>query len=299
MALWSVWSVLGQKIAYYKADLLRTGATIAGTFILALLGIKIGDAVINHVFKPRDRKLYFDERRMLTLRTLAKSTLRYITYFIVGFTILGELAELAGTSLKGFLAGAGILGVALGFGAQSLIKDVITGFFIVLENQYGVGEYITTGNFSGFVEEIGLRATRLRDWSGEYHIVPNGQITAVTNHSRGGMRAMVDVGIAYEEDIDRAIGVMTGVALAVCREMAEVIVEKPEVLGVVALKTGEVVIRTVAKTKPMEQWRVERELRKRYKEAFDRERIEFPYPCRLVISSGPEPDGQELPPAGK
>ncbi len=276
------------------ARLLKTGGTILGTVVLAFIGIKIGEALINRVFRPGDQKLYFDERRILTLRTLAKSLLRYVTYFIVGFTILGQLAEFARTDLKGFLAGAGILGVALGFGAQSLLRDVITGFFILLENQYAVGEYITTGNFSGFVEEIELRVTKLRDWGGEYHIIPNGQISAVTNHSRGSMRALVEVGIAYEEDIDKAISVMEEVSEKVRNELRDVIVEGPEVLGVVDLGPSEVVIRTIAKTKPMEQWRVERELRKRFKGAFDRAGIEIPYPRRVVITPGPGQDRKEL-----
>lgn len=280
-------SEIGNKIMLYKADLLKTSGTILGTFILALVGIKLGDALVDRVFKPREQ-MYFDERRVLTIRTLAKSIIRYVIYFIVGFTILGQLAELANTDLKGFLAGAGILGVALGFGAQSLVKDVITGFFILLENQYAVGEYITTGVFSGFVEEVGLRVTKLRDWGGEYHIIPNGQITAVTNFSRGSMRAMVEIGIAYEEDIDKALGVMNEVAENVGRELRELIVEGPEVLGIVALGPSEIVIRTIAKTKPMEQWKVERELRKRYKEAFDRAGIEIPYPRRVMITQEPE-----------
>lgn len=277
-------SVLLEKFVINKAELFKAFTTIIGTLAIAYIGVKIGDALIDRIFKPRDQKLYFDERRVLTLRTLSKSILRYLVYFIVGFTVLGQLAEMAGTDLKGFLAGAGILGVALGFGAQSLVRDVITGFFILLENQYAVGEYISTGSFSGFVEEMGLRVTKLRDWSGEYHIIPNGQIQTVTNYSRGSMRALVEVGIAYEEDIDRAIMVMNRVAEEVGKEFKEVIVEGPEILGVVALGQNEVVIRTVAKTKPMEQWKIERELRKRYKEAFEREKIEIPYPRTVVIS---------------
>jgi len=269
----ALWSLIIQYIQHYKLDLLKTGGTILGTLILAYVGIKIGDAVINRIFKPRGQKPYFDERRVLTLKTLTKSVLRYATYFVVGFTIIGQLAQFTNTDPKGFLAGAGILGVALGFGAQSLVKDVITGFFILLENQYGVGEYITTGSFSGFVEELGLRVTKIRDWGGEYHIIPNGQITAVTNFSRGSMRAVVEVGIAPAEDIDKTLSVMNRVAETVGRELAEVIVEGPEVLGVTAFGSGEVVIRTIAKTKPMEQWRVERELRKQFKEAFNREGI--------------------------
>lgn len=288
-----IFDVVGQKIAAHQGDILKTGGTILGTLLVAFAGIKLGDAIINKVFKPRDNKLYPDERRILTIKTLSKSILRYAVYFVVGFTILGQLADLAQTDPKGFLAGAGILGVALGFGAQSLVKDVITGFFIILENQYAVGEYITTGNFSGFVEEIGLRVTKLRDWGGEYHIIPNGQINTVTNFSRGSMRAVVEVGIAYEEEVDRALEVMNRVAESVRREMQNVIVEGPEVLGVVNFGPSEVIIRTVAKTKPMEQWQVERELRKRFKEAFDREGIEIPYPRRVIISPGPDPDSRE------
>jgi len=281
-------SVITQKAFGYKEELLKFAGTIIGIFVLAFILIKAGDLIINRILKPRDQKFYFDERRILTLRTLAKSILRYIVYFIIGFTVLGQIAELTGTDLKGFLAGAGIMGVALGFGAQSLVKDIITGFFILLENQYVVGEYITTGGFSGFVEEIELRVTKLRDWGGEHHIIPNGQITAVTNFSRGSMRALVEIGIAYEEDINRALEVMQRTAADLAGEFGDIIVEGPEVLGVVAFGPSEVVIRTVAKTKPMEQWRVERELRKRFKEAFDREGIEIPYPRHVVIAGGAE-----------
>lgn len=269
-----------EKILTYKPEFFRAGGTVLGTLVLAFAGIKIGDFLIDRVLRPREQK-YIDERRILTLRTLAKSILRYATYFIVGFTILGQLVK----DPKGFLAGAGILGVALGFGAQSLVRDVITGFFILLENQYAVGEYITTGGFSGFVEEVGIRITKLRDWGGEYHIIPNGQITAVTNFSRGNMRAVVEVTVAYEEDVDRAIDVMKRVAEKMGQEMKDVITEGPEVLGVVAMGPGEVVIRTVAKTRPMEQWGIERELRKRFKEAFEKEGIEAPK--RTIISNGP------------
>lgn len=280
-------SVLIERINW--EEVLWAIITIIGTLILAYLFIKIGDAVIVRVFKPRDQKLYFDERRVLTIQTLSKSILRYAIYFIVGFTILGQLAQMAGTTLQGFLAGAGLLGVALGFGAQSLVKDVITGFFILLENQYTVGEYINTGGFSGFVEEMGLRVTKLRDWSGEYHIIPNGQIQTVTNFSRGSMRALVEVGIAYEEDIDRTIGVMSQVAREVGQEFKDIIVDGPEVVGVVSLGPNEVMIRTVAKTKPMEQWKIERELRKRYKEAFEKENIEIPHLRNLVNQTRQDP----------
>lgn len=251
---------------------------LAVYLIAAFIGIKIGDYLINKIFRPRV-KIYLDERRINTLRTLLRSLLRYAVYFVLAFTVLDNIT---GGNIKGILAGAGIIGVALGFGAQSLVRDVITGFFILFENQYAVGEYVTIGSLSGFVEEMEIRVTKLRDWGGEVHIIPNGQVTTVTNYSRGSMRALVEISIAYEEDIDRALEVLRSSAVELAAEQKEVIVEGPDVLGVVALGSAEVVIRTVAKTKPMEQWAVEREMRKRFKEAFIREGIEMPYMKRPV-----------------
>ncbi|KNZ69724.1 mechanosensitive ion channel MscS [Thermincola ferriacetica] len=278
-----------QKIPLISEETLAKVFTVTykiiGIIVIAKIGLMLGNFIINKVFTFGDRRPYFDERRVNTLRTLLKSALRYAAYFLVGLGVLQELLQtLLGTDIKTFLAGAGIIGVALGFGAQSLVKDIVTGFFILLENQYAVGEYITTGQYSGFVEEMGLRVTKLRDWGGELHIVPNGMLTAVTNYSRGSMRAMVDMSIAYEEDIDKAIHVMSRVAGEIAEELQDVIVEGPEILGVVAFGPSEVIIRCVAKTKPMEQWRVERELRKRFKEAFDKEGIEIPYPKQVYIS---------------
>ncbi|MFZ5641194.1 MAG: mechanosensitive ion channel family protein [Bacillota bacterium] len=263
---------------------------IAGYLVAAFIGIKIGDFIINKIFRPRE-KLYFDERRVNTMRTLLRSVLRYAVYFILIFMILETTVK----DIKGFLAGAGIIGVALGFGAQSLVRDVITGFFILFENQYAVGEYVTIGNLSGFVEEMELRVTKLRDWGGEMHFIPNGQVTTVTNFSRGSMRALVEISIAYEEEIDRALSVLKREAAEIAGELKEVVEEGPEVLGVVALGPSEVVIRVVAKTKPMEQWAVEREMRKRFKAAFDREGIEIPYPKRVMIT----PLGNNAPGPGR
>lgn len=260
---------------------------IAGYIIAAFIAIKIGDFVIKKIFRPRET-LYFDERRVNTMRTLLRSVLRYAAYFIVAFMVLDNVTN---GNIKGFLAGAGIIGVALGFGAQSLVKDVITGFFILFENQYAVGEYITVGKLSGFVEGVELRVTKLRDWGGELHFIPNGQVTTVTNFSRGNMRATVEIGIAYEEDIGRAMEVMKSEAARLAEELKEVIVEGPEILGVVALSPAEVVIRAVAKTRPMEQWAVERQMRQRFKEAFERESIELPYPKRVIITPV---DGNDL-----
>lgn len=253
---------------------------VAGYLLAAFMAIKIGDFIINKIFRPREKR-YFDERRVNTMRTLLRSVLRYAVYFVLVFMVFDNATN---GNIKGFLAGAGIIGVALGFGAQSLVKDVITGFFILFENQYAVGEYVNIGNnLSGFVEEVEIRVTKLRDWGGEVHYIPNGQVTTVTNFSRGSMRALVEVSITYAADIDRALAVLKTAAAEVAGELKDALVEDPEVLGVVALGPSEVVIRTIARTKPMEQWAVEREMRKRFKEAFDREGIEMPYARRVLL----------------
>ena len=155
--------------------------------------------------------------------------------------------------------------------------------------EYFISDYssdidIKISSYEGIVEDLGMRVTKIRDFSGELHIIPNGEIHVVTNRTRGAMRALVSVGIAYEEDIDRAIKVIDKVAKEI-RNNNESILDGPTVQGVVALDASSVVIRVVAKTEPMEQWAVERELMKKIKEAFDRENIEIPY-SKMVVYKG-------------
>jgi small conductance mechanosensitive channel len=180
------------------------------------------------------------------------------------------------------LATAGIGGLAVGFGAQGLVKDVINGFFILFEDQYAVGDFVTIGDTTGTVEEIGLRITKIRSFKGDLTIIPNGQIQKVVNYTRGNMLAVVDVGIAYEMDIEKSIKVIEMVAREYAQENPD-IVEEPQVLGVMDLGESQITIRVIARSLPMKQWAVERELRKRIKEAFDRNGIEIPYPRRVVI----------------
>ena len=148
--------------------------------------------------------------------------LRSIAFYVITFSVLLNILEHVFNFKTGtLLASASVLGVALGFGSQSLVKDIIGGFFILFEDQFSVGEYVKVGEFSGVVEEVGLRATRLRDWGGELHIVPNGYINAVTNFNRGKMRALVDIYIPYDEDLDRAMAVMHSVCEDTGREFVE------------------------------------------------------------------------------
>lgn len=252
---------------------------VIAVFIGARIALYIGGILIDRALLPRKQIGFtLEERKIKTLSPLLKSILRYTVDFLAVVTAL----KIFNIPTESIIATAGIGGLAIGFGAQNLVKDVITGFFIIFEDQYSVGDYIETAGISGIVEEMGLRVTKLRDFGGELHIIPNGEVTTVTNHSRGNMRAMVDVSIAYEEDIDKAIAVLTRVCEEV-KQKRQDITEGPEVLGVNELGESGISIRVLAKTLPMQQWAVERQLKKEIKEAFDREGIEIPYPKMVVI----------------
>lgn len=256
--------------------------------VLIFTSIFIITRIVNHIVDRslHDRKisrLQITDRRMNTLSEILKKVVKYVLVFI-GITISLDLFSINTTSI---IATAGIGGLAIGFGAQSLVKDIITGFFILLEDQYAVGDYVKIGSFEGVVEELGVRVTKLRDFTGELHIIPNSNVQVVTNRTRGAMRALVKISIAFEEDINRAIQVIEKVSAELARSN-ENILEGPTVLGVTELGGPDVVLTVVAKTKAMEQWAVEREIRKGIKEAFDREGIEISNSKVVVVDRGKE-----------
>jgi len=218
-------------------------------------------------------------QRALTLGTVLRSVATATIFVIAGLMALNELE----IDIGPLLAGAGIAGVALGFGAQSLVKDFLTGIFMLAEDQFGVGDVIDVGEATGTVEHLGLRSTRLRDVAGTVWHVPNGEITRVGNMSQLWARTILDMEVAYDTDIDRATEVMKAVADEVWRSQEEVtILEEPEVWGVEAFGADSIAIRLAVKTRPSEQWRTARVLRARLKEAFDREGIEIPFPQRAL-----------------
>jgi moderate conductance mechanosensitive channel len=198
--------------------------------------------------------------------------------------VLGEV----GFQLGPFIAGAGIVGVALGFGAQNLVKDFLSGIFMILEDQYGVGDVVDLGEASGSVEAVGLRVTRLRSVDGTVWYVRNGEVIRVGNKSQGWARAVLDIPIGYSEDIDRVRELLRETADALYRdpEYADMVLEEPEVWGVEALSNESVVIRVVVKTEPLKQWEVARELRRRIKTAFDEHGIEIPQPTVWMRTDG-------------
>lgn len=261
---------------------------VVSVLIIAKIVLNFGNFIIEKVLGSRKSKgIPIDKKKSDTLISILKSIFRYLVYFISIVTIL----KIFGIPTESIIATAGIGGLAIGFGAQHLVSDIISGFFILFEEQFSVGDYITTSGVSGIVEEIGLRVSKVRDFSGDLHIIPNGKIEMVTNHTRGNMRALVDVTVAYEEDIDEVIKILKQTCEEIKLALSDIIMEGPNVLGVAELGDSGVVIRVIAKTVPMEQWGVEREIRRKIKAAFDREGIEIPYPRRVIISKNEDKTG--------
>jgi small-conductance mechanosensitive channel len=219
------------------------------------------------------------ERRRQRAETIG-SVLRSIATLVV-FTVAGAmvLAELS-FNLGPVIASAGIVGVAVGFGAQNLIKDFLNGMFMILEDQYGVGDVVDAGEATGTVEAVGLRTTRLRDVAGTVWHIRNGEIVRIGNKSQGWARAVLDIAVAWDSDITHVRSVMKAAAdaLAAEEDWADKITEEPEVWGVEELGSSGLVVRLAVKTAPLEQWKVARELRERVKAAFDREGIAIGVP---------------------
>jgi len=260
---------------------------IAVVLILSLLIIKIGSKLVDRLIHLQHLEgRNYNENKTKTLTGLLRSMIKYVTYFVAFVNIL----DIFGVDTASILAAAGVGGLAIGFGAQSLVKDVISGFFIIFEDQYNVGDYIEVTGASGIVTEIGLRTTRIRAFGGELHIVPNGEITRVTNHSRGDMRAQVEVSVACDEDVDRIISILKEVCDEV-KAKRDDIISGPEVLGVTKLGPWEMGITITARTIPMQQWSVERNLRKAINQRFKQEGIEIPYQKMVYIKDESKKEG--------
>ena len=258
--------------------------------IFMYISIRIGKHAIKKFVEKQVKSnaaLSLDSQRAKTLGEVSKSILKYSVYFI-GITTI--LSIIFGNITFTF---ASIGGVALGFGAQSLIKDFINGFFILFEDQFGVGDHVTIGQYSGIIQSIGIRTTIIKDFNGDVHSLPNGSIVEVTNHSRGNIRFLVDVDIAYEEDIDNAINAIKESCNKFEIENKDDITEPIEVLGVTALAASSVTIRVIGRTKPLKQWKMENELRKAIKITLDEKGIEIPYPKTQLINTNPERNDQE------
>lgn len=222
-------------------------------------------------------------QRIAAISSVLQSGVAFVIYVIATFLILAEV----GVNLAPLLAGAGVAGLAIGFGAQSLVKDVVSGVFILLEDQYGFGDIVDLGEATGVVENVSLRTTRLRSVDGVVWYVPNGEILRVGNMSQHWSRSLLDIEVAYDTDLSQAKRVISEIARKYAEEEPDIL-EPPEVWGVEALAASSVVLRLVVKTRPSEQWRISRELRERLKVGFDAAGIEIPFPQQTVWARSPE-----------
>lgn len=266
---------------------LATPARVLLILFLAAIALRFIPRLISRVRKAVQERQDSaeDGRRIHTLSRVIRYVFTVLVTVVTGILLLGEF----GVSVAPILGAAGVVGIALGFGAQSLVKDYFTGFFLLLENQIRVGDIVEAGGKSGVVEELTLRYLRLRDYSGNVHYVPNGNISVVTNMSLGYANAVIDAGVAYGEDVDRVIGVMRQVGEELRQDAAfsAKILDALDVAGVERWGDSSVVIRCRFKVVPLEQWNVRREYLRRLKAAFDREGIEIPFPHVKLVYRPP------------
>ncbi len=263
------------------------GAAVMALRILAIVvAAWILTGLLNRlvrIFRERIALRMTDAEAVKRATTLSR-VIRYLggvlVVLIAGMLVLAEL----GVSVAPILGAAGVVGIAVGFGAQSLVKDYFTGFFILLENQIRQGDVVDIAGKGGLVEEVTLRFVQLRDYEGNVHYVPNGLITTVTNRSRGFAHAVIDVAIGYREDIDTAFEIMRRVAADLKADPAYAprILAELEIAGVESWVESTVMLRARFKVLPLEQWNVRREYLRRLNRAFDEAHIEIPYPPRKL-----------------
>ncbi len=266
------------------------GIKIGIIIVLGLIGYLVVKRTIPRLVKKtivmrmKDKPGYAIATRSKTISHVITNTVGVLIGIIVLFSILGQV----GVNIAPALASLGVIGLAISFGAQSLIKDIINGLFILLEDQYGIGDVIRVGGVSGLVEEVNLRRTVLRDLDGIVHYVPNSEISIASNFTKEYSRVNLNIAVAYGEDLDRVIEVANRVCKQISQEPGwkDKIIKPPQVLRVDALLDSGIEIKILGDTRPNMQWEVMGELRKRIKKEFDQEGIEIPWPHIKVFMGG-------------
>ncbi len=279
----------------------KAGAKIALIIVLGLvamrflrLGVQQLEALLARTGKPADVDAETNRKRASTLTGI----LRTIVVALVWGVVIIEVLEQVGLDIRPILAGAGIVGLAVGFGAQNLVRDLISGFFIILEDQIRLGDVAVINGTGGLVEAITFRTITLRDFSGVVHVFPNGTITTLSNMTKEWSAFVLDMGVAYKEDTDRVVDVMRQVGEDLRQDPAfgDKFAAPIEIIGVNDFADSAVVIRVRIKTRPLEQWNVGREYRRRLKQAFDARGIEIPFPHRtLYMGEASRPFQVEVP----
>ncbi|MGV2887474.1 mechanosensitive ion channel family protein [Paenibacillus taichungensis] len=246
-------------------NILFSSIRIIIIFIITRIVIKIVSRIIDRTMaRKQEGKIRVNPRRFITVGELMKNATSITCNFIMILLLLSEINVKVGP----LLASAGVLGLAIGFGAQGLVKDVITGFFIILEDQFAVGDVIQTGTYKGTVEVIGLRTTKLVSWQGEVHIIPNGTIASVTNYSMSNSLAVVDIPMKGEQTLDESVHLVKR-ALTGIEDRDLNIVKVPDVLGIQSMSTSEYVVRIVAECLPNSRASVERQIQSDVKKTLE------------------------------
>jgi moderate conductance mechanosensitive channel len=239
-----------------------------------------------------DRALHRKSRKSATLASVATAAIKTV---VLGIGLLMAFDHL-GLDIKALLAGAGVLGLAIGFGAQSLVKDVISGFFLIFDDAIGEGDIANVGGeATGVIEAVGLRMTKVRSFDGQLWYIQNGEIRKVGSFSRDWTRAVVSVGLAYEQDVAKGLRVLQEVGDAWAAENPDIVLDPPEAQGVMGLNDSDVGVRLVIKVVAPNHWAAERELRKRVKEAFDAAGVEIPFPRQVVYHRREDGEALETP----
>ncbi|MBU6460678.1 MAG: mechanosensitive ion channel family protein [Proteobacteria bacterium] len=252
--------------------------------ILLRLSKKLADLVAHYLRSKAD-----DPESLKRVETISRVMRYSMSVTVTVITVMLVLGEL-GISIAPVLATAGVVGVALGFSAQNLVKDFLNGFFLILENQVRRGDVVEAAGKSGLVEEVTLRYIQLRDYDGNVHFIPNGQITTVTNMSRGFAYSVIDIGVAYREDIDEIFGILQQLGSQLRQDpiIGEKILEDLELAGIDKLADSAVIVRCRFKVVPLEQWTVRRAFYRLVKTCFDEKGIEIPFPHLTVYAGHPK-----------
>lgn len=259
--------------------------------LIAIKGVQLLSVRLSALFSKKKIDAEY-KKRADTLGSVIRHILNVVIFIMATMMILGQV----GIKIGPILAAAGIAGLAVGFGAQSLVKDVINGFFILLEDQIRIGDVVNIAGKGGLVEKVNLKMTILRDLAGNVHYIPNGNIDVVTNMTKGYSRYVFEIGVAYREDVDEVIEVIKEVDedLRKDEDFKDDILEPIEILGLDQFADSAIIIKARVMTKPIKQWRIGREYNRRLKKAFDARDIEIPFP-HLTLYMGQDKTGSAAP----
>lgn len=260
---------------------IRVFIITAATIILVFVGKKLIERAVKQIVIGNNEQYWISERKRADTLIRIFSGVSLITITTIAVLMI---AQEVGLAIGPILAGAGIVGIAVGFGGQYLICDMISGFFIILENQYRIGDVVSLDGTGGLVEDITMRMTTLRDMDGTVHHIAHGEIKRVANLTKKFSRVNLNIGISYQSDLDHVINVINEVGneLAQHTSFKDSIIKPPQFLRVDDFADSAIIVKIVGETQPIKQWEVAGELRKRLKIAFDREGIEIPFPQRVV-----------------